>query len=85
MITDIDKYIQCQIGNKNVSSVVIDYLTDPPVLPYLEELIARTCVIHNDLIRCTYYSDFYFHYGEVVYESCCIYPTRNGNWLIVKN
>ncbi len=35
--------------NRNVSSIIINYLTDLPKLPYLDELKYRTQRVYNDV------------------------------------
>ncbi len=45
--------------NKNVSKIIVDYLTDPPTLPYLNELTNKTQNIASDPDWCydRYYID----------------------------
>jgi hypothetical protein len=50
--------------NKNTIGVIIGYLTDPPVLPYLKELIDKTRDIYKDFEVCVYYSDYYLAHGQ---------------------
>ncbi len=54
--------------NKNTSNIVIGYLIDPPVLPYLDELLTRTLRISEDPDWCynryfVSYADRYKHKG----------------------
>lgn len=50
--------------NKNVSSVIIDYLTPLPELPFLKELEITTRFLYNDLNRCRYYQNYYYYVAD---------------------
>ncbi len=45
--------------NKNVKNIIIDYLTDPPVLPFIGELIYNTASIFDDVQRFWFYTNSY--------------------------
>lgn len=47
--------------NKNVSSVIIEYLTPLPELPFRRELEINTRDIHCDLNTCRYYQNYYYY------------------------
>ncbi len=38
----MEPIIQNRVGNKNVSTIIINYLTDPPPLPFIAELLDTT-------------------------------------------
>ncbi len=84
-MTDIDKYVFETGLNKNTTSIIIGYLTDPPPLPYLQELVRRTWIILDDLNVCIYYSNHYFHriYRSKISEHCRLFRTSNKRWIIV--
>ncbi len=48
---------------KNTTNMIVDYLTDPPVLPFINELILKTIYLRlNDTIVC--YSNYYIIMGD---------------------
>ncbi len=49
--------------NRNVSSIIIAYLTDPPPLPFLEELQENTIIILNDTTH------FWFNKYEKIHST----------------
>jgi hypothetical protein len=54
----IEYLLEYHLG-RNVSSIIIGYITDPPVLPFLDELYGETLYVFYD--TCTYwsYDNFY--------------------------
>ncbi len=69
---------------KNTANVIIDYLTDPPVLPFVDELTCKTRYIQwqtEDLIcYSTYYNSAYG-----VYHIKTKIGYRGIDWKIVSN
>ncbi len=47
----MNSLIQDQLSNKNVSSIIIEYLTDPPPLPFIDELYKQTSDIFVDTVE----------------------------------
>ncbi len=41
-------FLSSHYFSKNTTSIIINYLTDPPILPYLEELQYRTRCVYRD-------------------------------------
>ncbi len=79
-----DNLIQIKL-NKNTIGLIVDYLTDPPVLPYIKELSIKTQYLFNDFGKCIYYSTFFIITTEqiVITECCKFYKHRSGNWDII--
>ncbi len=46
--------------SKNTTSIIIGYLTDPPRLPYLHQLIYTTRNIRSDVDTFYSYENYYF-------------------------
>jgi hypothetical protein len=70
--------------SKNTAGIVIDYLTDPPPLPYLTQLKNMTLSIYQDTNQ--YYS--YQHHTIIIcnnqksiWESVIIYGKHN-HWQV---
>ncbi len=61
--------------NRNVSSLVIAYITDPPFLPFLKELRGDTRDIENSLNRFWFYNNTYIQLGHN-YKSVGKYKIR---------
>ncbi len=57
--------------NKNVYNIIIDYLTDLPILPYIDELHRETELISHDNDWC--YLNYYI---RKIRENQLIYTTR---------
>ncbi len=66
---------------KNTIGMIIDYLTDPPVLPYIKELTRKTQSLLYDFDRCRYYSTFFtIDDDDVISERCILHRHLFGNW-----
>ncbi len=61
------------LRNKNVSSLIIEYLTDPPRLPFLEELLGETLYISCDVNQYWYHNNHRIKFG---------YNMMRFNWVI---
>ncbi len=69
--------------SKNITSIIIDYLTDPPVLPYLEELQYRTrCVCKDPDWYYNNYSVNNRNRGKHIMKKSYIFIAPI-NWLVV--
>jgi hypothetical protein len=69
--------------NRNVSTLVVEYLTDPPILPFLKELCKTTFSIESDV------GTFIFNTKSYKYpHNLCIFNYKScirkmyGKWYI---
>ncbi len=53
----MDLIIFKSIPIKGVANLVVDYLTDPPILPYLKELENGLYLLNNQLLCVYHYSN----------------------------
>jgi hypothetical protein len=52
----MDKELLSRFLSKNTASIIIEYLTDPPPLPFNQELIRKTFKIRNHIDQCWFYN-----------------------------
>ncbi len=70
-------------NNKNVSTLIVEYLTDPPVLPFLDELNKNTKVVKFYTTLCWFYSLYYIDSNfEKRHWRSSIIRYGDGTWSI---
>jgi hypothetical protein len=71
---------------KNTANVIVDYLTDPPVLPFIDELMDKTQNIEWRNDECMYYSTYYIStYGYGIRRAISKIHYLNNRWKISSN
>ncbi len=70
--------------NKNTSSIVVDYLTDLPKLPFNEQLLYKTRLIFVFLSYSTYYDGYFKVYNSRYNGKCGVKHTLSSTFTIGK-
>jgi hypothetical protein len=69
--------------NKNVSTLVVEYLTDPPALPFLRELNNETSPLRYDLGLYLFYTKLHIEWwSRKIHYFPCYIRKINDRWYI---
>ncbi len=75
--------IKNSTNNKNVSTLVIEYLTDPPRLPFLDQLINTTSYLLSSTNKCIFYNNHYYIIRSGKFDLKVKFQKTNIGWMLL--
>ncbi len=60
---ELSDYLSTCVLSKNTTSIIIGYLTDPPALPFITELLLKTDDLNYILNHYYYYQNKFIRFG----------------------